>query len=251
MMGAAPERLLDLLDSLGYHVAMYDRDWRCTYVNREAARAMGRAPEAVLGCTLATLFNNAADDLYARQVRDAVAGGRQVRGDRFHVGLERWFEDQVRLLPEGVLVLSRDVTVERDAERRSRSDVAARLEAEDALRHSRDVLSLAMRGGAMGAWSRDLTTNEVWWSPELEHIVGLGPGAFGQTNDAFFELVHDDDRAAVQAGGRPRRRRPAPTTSSTSASATPAANGAGWRGAAARRMRRTAARDRSTASAST
>ena len=55
-MDAAPERLLDVFDSLGYHVAIYDRDWRCSYANREAARAMGRTPEAVLGCTLETLF---------------------------------------------------------------------------------------------------------------------------------------------------------------------------------------------------
>jgi PAS domain S-box-containing protein len=194
---AASERLLDVFDSLGYHVAIFDRGWRCTYVNREAARAMGRAPESLIGQKLDALFPKP-DDPYPRQIRDAVTSGRPIRGDRFDVGLERWFEDHVRLVPDGVLVLSRDVTVERDADRRSRAEVTGRLQAEEALRHSRDVLSLAMRGGAMGAWSRDLTTNEVWWSPELEHIVGLGPGAFGQTDDAFFELVHDDDKASVR-----------------------------------------------------
>ncbi|MEO5821080.1 MAG: ATP-binding protein [Vicinamibacteraceae bacterium] len=197
-MATDRERLLDVFDSLGYQLAIYDRDWRCTHVNREAARAMGRTPETVLGCTLDTLFPPVDGETYARQLRDAVAAGRAVRGDRYDVGLERWFEDHIHLLPDGVLVLSRDVTAERDTDRRSRAEISARVEAEDALRHSRDVLSLAMRGGAMGAWSRDLTTNEVWWSPELEHIVGLGPGAFGQTDDAFFELVHDDDKASLR-----------------------------------------------------
>ena len=97
-----------------------------------------------------------------------------------------------------MLVLSRDVTLERDTDRRSRAEVAARAEAEDALRHSRDVLSLAMRGGAMGAWSRDIATNTVWWSPELEHIVGPRDRGFNRTEDAFFELVHDDDKDAVR-----------------------------------------------------
>jgi PAS domain S-box-containing protein len=197
-MGAAPERLLDVFDSLGYHVALYARDWRCTYVNPAAARAMGRTPDAVLGRTLQTLFPQSADDPYSRHLRDAVAAGRPVRGDRFDAGVGRWFEDNVHLVAEGVLVLSRDVTAERDADRRSRAETAARAEAEDALRHSRDVLSLAMRGGAMGAWSRDLDTNTVWWSPELEHIVGLETGSFGQTEDAFFDLVHDDDKDAVR-----------------------------------------------------
>jgi PAS domain S-box-containing protein len=197
-MSSDRERLLDVFDSLGYHVALYDRDWRCTCVNRAAARAMGRTPEAVLGRTLEELFPHAGDEPYTRQLRDAAATGRTVRGDRFDVTLERWFEDHVHLVPDGVLVLSRDVTVERDTDRRSRAEIAARAEAEDALRHSRDVLSLAMRGGAMGAWSRDLATDTVWWSPELEHIVGLEAGSFSRTDDAFFELVHDDDKDAVR-----------------------------------------------------
>jgi PAS domain S-box-containing protein len=200
-MGAAPERLLDVFDSLGYHVALYDGDWRCIYVNPAAARAMGRTPDTVLGCTLEALFPEA-DDPYSRQLRDAVAAGRPVRGDRFDAGLERWFEDYVDLLSGRVLVLSRDVTVERDAGRRSQAETVARAEAEDALRHSRDVLSLAMRGGAMGAWSEDLATGAVWWSPELEHIVGFETGAFSKTVDAFFALVHDDDRDAVREAVR-------------------------------------------------
>jgi PAS domain S-box-containing protein len=66
------------------------------------------------------------------------------------------------------------------------------------LRESRDVLALAMRGGSMGAWSRDMTTDEVWWSPDLEEIVGLAPGSFDRTLTAFEDLVHPDDQAAVR-----------------------------------------------------
>ena len=77
-----------------------------------------------------------------------------------------------------------------------------RLEAElrrhaDETRDSRDVLALAMRGGSMGAWSRNLSTNEVWWSRELQEIVGLEPGAFDRTEAGFFEFVHPDDREAI------------------------------------------------------
>jgi PAS domain S-box-containing protein len=61
------------------------------------------------------------------------------------------------------------------------------------LSESRDVLALAMRGGSMGAWARDMVTDEVWWSPELEEIVGLPPGGFPGTLAGFFDLVHPDD----------------------------------------------------------
>ena len=66
-----------------------------------------------------------------------------------------------------------------------------------ALRESRDVLSLAMGAGQMGAWSRDVASNAVWWSPELEAIAGLPAGGFEGSEGGFYALVHDDDRASV------------------------------------------------------
>ena len=75
----------------------------------------------------------------------------------------------------------------------------ANARSESALRKSRDVLALAMRGGRMGAWSRNLTTDEVWWSRELEEIFGVPPGGFAGTDAGFFEFVHPDDRSRVEA----------------------------------------------------
>ena len=60
------------------------------------------------------------------------------------------------------------------------------------------MLALAMRGGSMGAWSRNLVTNEVWWSQELEDDLRLEPGGFSRTEAGFFEFVHPEDRAAVR-----------------------------------------------------
>jgi PAS domain S-box-containing protein len=68
------------------------------------------------------------------------------------------------------------------------------------LSESRDVLALAMRGGSMGVWARNMVTNAVWWSPELEEIVGLEPGGFNRTLTGFFDLLHPDDQAAVRKG---------------------------------------------------
>jgi PAS domain S-box-containing protein len=83
-------------------------------------------------------------------------------------------------------------------------DITERKRLEGELRHhvsevekSRDVLTLAMRSGSMGAWSRNLATDEVWWSPELEAMFGLTPGGFGRTEPKFLEFVHHEDRAAV------------------------------------------------------
>ena len=51
----------------------------------------------------------------------------------------------------------------------------------------------------MGVWSRNVATNEVWWSRELEELFGLEPGGFDRTEAGFFEFVHEDDRGEVRA----------------------------------------------------
>jgi PAS domain S-box-containing protein len=76
-------------------------------------------------------------------------------------------------------------------------DLSRTLTAEAALRESQEVLSLAMRGGRMGAWVRDLATNKVWWSRELEELFGLPPGGFKGTEADFLEYVHEQDRAPI------------------------------------------------------
>jgi PAS domain S-box-containing protein len=76
---------------------------------------------------------------------------------------------------------------------------ASREGARRALEESQQVLGLAIRGARMGAWSRDLATNQVWWSPELEELMGLPPGGFAGNEAAFLELVHEADRVALDA----------------------------------------------------
>lgn len=61
------------------------------------------------------------------------------------------------------------------------------------------ALDLALAAGKMGVWTRELNGgNRVFWSPELEAIFGLDPGEFAGTEQAFLDLVHADDRAALQ-----------------------------------------------------
>ena len=78
-------------------------------------------------------------------------------------------------------------------------DTAEIRDAEERLRRTQDSLALAMRGGRMGWWQRDLTTNEVTWSPELEALFGLPVGSFAGDEGTFFDYVHPDDAAAVAA----------------------------------------------------
>ncbi len=62
------------------------------------------------------------------------------------------------------------------------------------LQESRDLLSIAMRSARMGVWSHNLISNEVWWSPELAQLAGSDEDDFGNTLDALYQLIHNDDQ---------------------------------------------------------
>ena len=67
------------------------------------------------------------------------------------------------------------------------------------LRESRDVLRLAMRTGGMGAWSRDLVLDTVWWSPELAELVGMSPDDTNYDRGRLFAQVKPEDRQRMAA----------------------------------------------------
>ena len=69
----------------------------------------------------------------------------------------------------------------------------ARLRAEAEL--ERQWLTLAQEVAGIGSFDLNLETNVNRWTPTLEAMYGLPPGAFGGTLEAWAALVHPDDRA--------------------------------------------------------
>jgi PAS domain S-box-containing protein len=55
-------------------------------------------------------------------------------------------------------------------------------------------LEEAQRIAHIGSWERTIATGELWWSDESARIMGVEPGGFAGTIEAFLEFVHPDDR---------------------------------------------------------
>ena len=70
-------------------------------------------------------------------------------------------------------------------------------DAEEAVRASAERLRLAQQIARIGSFDWNVQTGVNTWTPELEAMYGLQPGAFGETQTAFENLVHADDRASV------------------------------------------------------
>ena len=78
------------------------------------------------------------------------------------------------------------------------SDITALKEAEAALARSSEQRDLALRAGQMGIWRWDNRTGVVEWSETIEAFLGMPPGSFEGTYEAFQKRGHPDDQARTR-----------------------------------------------------
>jgi PAS domain S-box-containing protein len=81
---------------------------------------------------------------------------------------------------------------------RQAAEIIERHRAEDALRESEERLRLAQLRTGVGIFDRNLRTGRVMWTPELEALFGLEPGAVNCYSD-FRKRAHPDDIEAFEA----------------------------------------------------
>lgn len=77
-------------------------------------------------------------------------------------------------------------------------DVTDRHRAVAALRESAHNLAEAERIAHLGGWIWDIAPNTLQWSDEAYRIFGLEPEGIDMTYPIFLDLIHPDDRAALE-----------------------------------------------------
>ena len=81
-------------------------------------------------------------------------------------------------------------------------DVSAQVRAEDEQRRSNVSLAELQQLAKLGTWQLDLTCDRLDWSSEVYRIFEIDPNEFQPSYTAFLEVVHPDDRDAVNAAYR-------------------------------------------------
>jgi PAS domain S-box-containing protein len=76
-------------------------------------------------------------------------------------------------------------------------DMTWRKQIQETLRRNEEHLRLAVEGGQLGTWDRDLITDEVTWNSILYGLLGRDPGR-PITGETFFEYIHPDDLPRVR-----------------------------------------------------
>ena len=89
-------------------------------------------------------------------------------------------------------------------------DLTATRAAAEALRRSEQRYALVVRGAQVGIWDFDLLTGELYWSPHLKELSGLGEEAPTPNLQAWRDLIHPEDSRRVDLALRDHIRRRVP-----------------------------------------
>ena len=84
------------------------------------------------------------------------------------------------------------------------TDITERKRIEDALHASDRRRRLALTAAPVRLWDWDLQTGQLYWSPEVDTLLGMAPGSARSTQSALLALVHPDDRENGGACHAPR-----------------------------------------------
>jgi PAS domain S-box-containing protein len=183
---SSEERYRKTLDSMREGFQIIGRDWRYVYLNDAAAVHGRRSKHELLGRTMMEVYPGIEHTpLFGalRRCMDDRAAQRTEHEFTFPDGTSAWFDIGIDAVPDGISVISLDVT-ERHA-------------AEEALRESEERLRLAMAAASQGLYDLNVKTGEAIVSPEYARMLGYEPDEFQETNAAWLARLHPDDREPV------------------------------------------------------
>ena len=109
-------RLTNTLESITDGFFTVDREWRFTYVNREAARLWGRPRDMLLGHVMWDLFPEALGTAFEQAYQRSMGGETGVSIEGFYAPLQTWFGIDCHPSEDGLSVYFRDVTARRLAQ---------------------------------------------------------------------------------------------------------------------------------------
>ena len=173
-----------ILSSISDAFGALDVHWRFIYANPSLASLAERTPEELVGEEVWAMIPAFCEAGPKQALKRALKTQTSATFEMFVPRVNRWYETSVYPLESGLSLCSRDITARREAER--------------VLRESEERLRLAPEATMVGTWTNDLQDDRLVWSAELEKIFGLSPESFTGTEEAFFELIHRDDRSAVR-----------------------------------------------------
>jgi PAS domain S-box-containing protein len=180
-------RYKETLDNMLEGVQIIAYDWSYLYVNDCFVKQSKYSKEELLGHTLMEKYPNIENTKLFRILQ-------RCQNERINQHLEAelifpdnswgWFELSIEAVPEGLFVLSIDITERKKAREKIRASELMLLETQ-AIAH-------------IGSWEWDIANNITYWTDELFRIYGFKPHEFEPSYEKLLKYIHTDDMEMVQ-----------------------------------------------------
>jgi PAS domain S-box-containing protein len=193
-MAAELRRLSKVAEITSNLVVTTDARRRVTWVNDSATHLLGPGVAEARGLALGELLQFERLDAGTREALErSLDGGLPFRCELPVLGSdgrEHWLDADVQPwreeggAPGGFVAVQTDITAAKAAQRE--------------LRELGDKLALANEGANDGLWAwMDLASGREWWSDRYFELLGYQPGEIEPSVQAFIDLLHPQDAAAV------------------------------------------------------
>ena len=114
--GALDRRATEILESITDGFFALDREWRFTYLNRQAQRILGKTPAELIGRIIWEVYPGLDGSAFARIYRGAMNAGTAASATEYYEPHDCWYEAHAYPAPEGISVYFRDVSERKRAE---------------------------------------------------------------------------------------------------------------------------------------
>jgi PAS domain S-box-containing protein len=175
----------DTLEHIADGFVMIDREWRFTFMNREAERQTARIRDSLLGRNLWEVYPEMLGTVFETSYRQAMDENVTVEFEAWFEPLQSWFSIRVYPAPQGLAIYFYNITRQRDAR--------------DQARISEERFRLLARATNDAIWDIDLVTNRTWRNEGFEKLFGRKIDD-DEAADQWFTRIHPDDRQRVAEG---------------------------------------------------
>jgi PAS domain S-box-containing protein len=177
----------DTLDHISDGFCTIDREWRFTFLNREAERQVGAPRDSLIGRVLWDAYPELVGSVFDASYRKAMASGETVEFEAWFEPLASWFSVRAYASPQGLAIYFHNVTEEREAREQARI--------------SEERFRLLAQATNDAIWDWNLVTNATWRNEGFQKLFGHPPEQAPSIAD-WSHRIHADDRARVVEGIR-------------------------------------------------
>jgi diguanylate cyclase (GGDEF)-like protein/PAS domain S-box-containing protein len=177
------QRMTTTLDSITDAFYTLDRQWRFTYLNKEAERLFKKPREELLGKVLWEEFGALQGQIGYREFHRAVQENCTVAFEEFYAPYQVWSEVRAYPSEQGLTVYFHDITQAKKTQK--------------ALQISEERFRIIAKSTNDALWDCDLISNTNWRSETVLNLFGYTPQDFEGPMKLWSDRIHPDDRGRV------------------------------------------------------